>query len=113
MHSHAWAHPPLTYPHPPEKFQPLPLQPQLPPLIPPPAPTPLPPLPPPHQVDFHTSAERGAGTDANVYMQLVGERGESDVQRVVAPREAFERGTTDSFTFKWVGRHAGGPLVGL
>ncbi len=52
------------------------------------------------QVDFYTSALRGAGTDANVYFQMVGERGDGEVQRVVAPREAFERGTKDTFTYR-------------
>jgi len=52
------------------------------------------------QVAFHTSMERGAGTDANISFRLCGEKGESELQRVVAPREAFERGTVDKLTFK-------------
>lgn len=44
---------------------------------------------------------RGAGTDATVYFQLVGEKGEGEVTRIVAPREAFERGTVDTFSFKF------------
>ncbi len=43
---------------------------------------------------------RGAGTDAVVYFQLFGDRGESEVQRVVAAQEAFERGGIDSYDFK-------------
>ena len=53
-------------------------------------------------MDFHTSALRGAGTDATVYFQLVGDKGDGEVTRIVAPKEAFERGTMDTFTFKWV-----------
>lgn len=44
---------------------------------------------------------RGAGTDATVYFQLVGEKGEGEVTRIVAPKEAFERGTVDTFSFKF------------
>lgn len=43
---------------------------------------------------------RGAGTDAVVYFQLYGDGGEGEVQRVVAPKEAFERGCVDSFTYR-------------
>lgn len=52
------------------------------------------------QVEFHTTMERGAGTDANVSFKLVGEKGESKEQRVTASREVFERGTVDKFSFK-------------
>jgi len=55
------------------------------------------------QVEFHTSFERGAGTDANISFQLFGEKGEGEMQRVVASKEAFERGKVDTFVFKgWV-----------
>ncbi|GFH11596.1 uncharacterized protein HaLaN_07120, partial [Haematococcus lacustris] len=53
-----------------------------------------------YKVDFHTSRVRGAGTDATVYFQLCGEEQDSEVQRVVAPKEAFERGAVDSFSYK-------------
>jgi hypothetical protein len=52
------------------------------------------------QVEFHTSSLRGAGTDANVYFQLSGENGDSEVQRVVAGQEAFERGGVDTYTYR-------------
>lgn len=52
------------------------------------------------QVDFFTSTLRGAGTDATVYFQLTGEKGDGEVTRIVAPKEAFERGTMDTFTYK-------------
>ncbi|KAF5839075.1 Lipase/lipooxygenase [Dunaliella salina] len=55
-----------------------------------------------YAVAFHTSTERGAGTDANVSFQLFGDKGQSDWQRVVASKEAFERGTIDKFAFKGI-----------
>ena len=51
-------------------------------------------------MEFFTSACRGAGTDATVYFQLFGDSGESEVQRVVAPQEAFERGKVDTFSYR-------------
>ncbi|KAG1662011.1 hypothetical protein FOA52_009500 [Chlamydomonas sp. UWO 241] len=53
-----------------------------------------------YRLDFYTSTLRGAGTDANVYFQLIGEKGDSEVTKVAAPREAFERGSKDTFTYK-------------
>jgi hypothetical protein len=65
------------------------------------------------QVDFYTSNLRGAGTDATVFFQLVGDGGESEVQRVVAPKEAFERGGVDSFMYRWVPVVPGSALLAL
>eukprot|EP00798_Chlamydomonas_sp_ICE-L_P013676 gene13676-19564_t len=58
-----------------------------------------------YTLEFHTSTTRGAGTDATVFFQLLGEKGDSPVQRLVAPKEAFERGTCDTFTYRF--RHMG------
>ncbi|MEW5311146.1 MAG: hypothetical protein WDW38_002885 [Sanguina aurantia] len=52
-----------------------------------------------YKVEFHTSSRRGSGTDANVYFKLVGAGGESAIVRVVAPKEAFERGQVDTFSY--------------
>lgn len=49
------------------------------------------------QVTFHTSDRKGAGTDANVTCQLVGEKGESSVAELKALPQAFERGSEDQF----------------
>lgn len=60
----------------------------------------MPCYPLPVQVEFFTSTERGAGTDANVSFKLIGAKGESTFQRVVASKEAFERGSSDKFVFR-------------
>eukprot|EP01046_Picozoa_sp_COSAG06_P033716 COSAG06_NODE_3464_length_5301_cov_4.178201_1_plen_1602_part_01 len=44
-----------------------------------------------------TGNRRGAGTDANVFVDLVGESGESGRQQLESSRSNFERGRTDEF----------------
>ncbi len=54
-----------------------------------------------YKIDFHTSTLRGAGTDANVWFELVGDKGSSKAQQCRAPTDAFERGCMDSFEHRW------------
>ena len=52
---------------------------------------------------MHTSDIRSAGTDANVFMIMFGDKGDSGelaLKNSETHRDKFERGQTDVFTFK-------------
>ena len=49
------------------------------------------------RLDVITGDRRGAGTDANVFVELVGERASSGTKTLDAQRSDFERGNTDTF----------------
>jgi len=55
----------------------------------------------PVQVCFLTSPCRGAGTDSCVSLELRGSKGSSGPITVSAGHEAFQRGGSDTFTYKW------------
>lgn len=52
------------------------------------------------QVCFLTSACRGAGTDSTVSFELRGSRGSSGPITVSAGHQAFQRGGSDTFSYK-------------
>lgn len=52
------------------------------------------------QVCFLTSPCRGAGTDSCVSFELRGSKGSSGPIALSAGHEAFQRGSSDSFTYK-------------
>ena len=52
---------------------------------------------------MHTGDRRSAGTDANVYLIIFGDKGDSgelSLKNSETHRDKFERGQTDVFTFK-------------
>uniref|UniRef100_A0A061SAF0 Lipoxygenase homology domain-containing protein 1 n=1 Tax=Tetraselmis sp. GSL018 TaxID=582737 RepID=A0A061SAF0_9CHLO len=49
------------------------------------------------EIEVHTSDVKGAGTDANVFIQLHGSRGEIGPVKLDTCPENFERGTIDTF----------------
>lgn len=51
-----------------------------------------------YKLAVYTSNLKGAGTDANILVQLVGEHGETQEKKVVASPDAFERGKLDVLT---------------
>ena len=51
-------------------------------------------------LEIWTSDIRGASTDANVHVKLEGSAGSSELKKLRAPLEAFERGLKDKFTLK-------------
>ena len=66
-----------------------------------------PPKPPPdtpkrpqrvgYSATFHTGVDSGAGTDSNVYIQLIGETGVSERIEVGNGKDKFEKGSEDTF----------------
>jgi hypothetical protein len=53
------------------------------------------------QVCFLTSTCRGAGTDSCVSFELRGNQGSSGPVTVSAGYDAFQRGASDSFSYRW------------
>ena len=57
-----------------------------------------------YRVTTHTSDTRGAGTDANVFIVLHGDRGDSERQQLehagVEQKDLFEQGEEDTFAVK-------------
>ncbi len=56
-----------------------------------------------YNVSVTTSDKRGAGTDANVFIQLFGENNDSGKQKLETSKNnknKFERGQTDVFEIK-------------
>eukprot|EP01048_Picozoa_sp_COSAG05_P003976 COSAG05_NODE_197_length_14521_cov_113.902995_1_plen_1885_part_00 len=49
------------------------------------------------KIEVTTGDRRGAGTDANVFIELVGSKGSSGTKKLDAQRSDFERGNTDMF----------------
>jgi hypothetical protein len=47
-----------------------------------------------------TGTVRGAGTDANVFVKLSGDQGETDAITLQSVKGSFESGKTDTFTIK-------------
>ena len=79
-----------------------------------------------YTIDVHTGDIRGAGTDANVYCQLFGKRGDSGtrpLKRSSTHTNKFERNQMDSFVLEAVdlddltklviGHDGSGPGAGL
>jgi hypothetical protein len=50
-----------------------------------------------YKVEVHTADVKFAGTDANVFVELLGANGTSGLRRLSSSRENFERGKTDVF----------------
>jgi hypothetical protein len=50
-----------------------------------------------YEVSVTTGLLRGAGTDANVYIEVFGENGSSGRKMLDSSKKAFERGQTDVF----------------
>ncbi|KAH3764217.1 hypothetical protein Pelo_3920 [Pelomyxa schiedti] len=50
-----------------------------------------------YRITTVTADKRGAGTDANVYINIHGENGDSGVRSLDAPGNTFERGKSDDF----------------
>ena len=50
-----------------------------------------------YNVSVTTGDRRGAGTDANVYITIYGENGDSGKQKLTSGKNNFERGATDTF----------------
>jgi hypothetical protein len=50
-----------------------------------------------YKVEVKTGDIRGAGTDANVFLQLFGEHGDTGEQKLESSGNNFERGHTDTF----------------
>lgn len=50
-----------------------------------------------YQVTTVTGTERGAGTDADVYITLHGSKGDSDELNLYTGNGNFDRGATDTF----------------
>ena len=69
-----------------------------------------------YDVEFKTATEENAGTDANVYFQMIGEDGESqEIELKNIEKGYFHRGQLDRFRVraKDVGRVSNNlPLVG-
>ena len=56
-----------------------------------------------YQIEVTTGSEKGAGTDANVFIQLFGEVGDSGRQKLTKQfRDLFERGRKDTFTLEFL-----------
>jgi hypothetical protein len=55
-----------------------------------------------YKVTTVTGDRRGAGTDANVYIILHGDQGDSGKRKLEAPGNCFERGHSDNFGFEAV-----------
>ncbi|KAH3767689.1 hypothetical protein Pelo_458 [Pelomyxa schiedti] len=53
-----------------------------------------------YRVTVKTGDRRGAGTDANVYINVFGEKGESGNKKLDKPGNCFERNKTDEFGFE-------------
>lgn len=53
-----------------------------------------------YKVVVHTGDVRGAGTDANVFCSIEGDKGRTRMVKLESGRNDFERGAVDSFTFK-------------
>lgn len=53
-----------------------------------------------YYVVVKTSTAKNAGTDAQVWVNVIGKRGETGKQSLANDRENFERGRTDNFTLK-------------
>jgi hypothetical protein len=53
-----------------------------------------------YQIVVTTGNVRGAGTDANVFVQLFGDQGETAVVTLPAVKGSFESGKTDVFTIQ-------------
>lgn len=53
-----------------------------------------------YKIAVKTGDVRGAGTDANVYVQLTGESGASEEKQLESSGNNFERGKTDQFTIE-------------
>ena len=51
----------------------------------------------PHEVTVYTGDERGAGTSANVFLVMYGEKGKSDQFDLRNKSDNFERGQVDKF----------------
>eukprot|EP00047_Mylnosiga_fluctuans_P014195 m.36272 g.36272 ORF g.36272 m.36272 type:complete len:2392 (+) comp5381_c0_seq2:48-7223(+) len=51
-----------------------------------------------YELEIHTGSQRGAGTDANVFVTLHGEKGSSARTNLRAAKAAFECGSVDHFT---------------
>lgn len=52
------------------------------------------------QVCFQTSSCRGAGTDSCVSFELCGSKGSSGPINISAGHQAFQRGSSDTFTYR-------------
>ena len=55
-----------------------------------------------YKISTVTGDRRGAGTDANVYIILYGEKGDSGKRKLEAPGNSFERAKSDSFGIECV-----------
>ncbi|GIL93966.1 hypothetical protein Vretimale_245 [Volvox reticuliferus] len=53
-----------------------------------------------YTVTTHTSDIKGAGTDANVCMEMYGTKGRSGVRELTGKGNLFERGKSDTFVYK-------------
>ena len=56
-----------------------------------------------YKINVHTADVRSAGTDANVFLKIYGDKGDSgelQLKNSETHRDKFERGQTDIFTFK-------------
>jgi hypothetical protein len=65
----------------------------------------------PYQVTVVTSDVRGAGTDADVMLTMVGDKGSAGPFKLDDSKNNLERGQTDTFTVKvgfWGWRGGGG-----
>lgn len=52
-----------------------------------------------HKVDVHTSNVKGAGTDANVHIDIIGSTGSSGVRLLLSgEKDLFAKGQVDNFT---------------
>jgi hypothetical protein len=54
----------------------------------------------PYKLEITTGKIRGSGTDANVFVQLFGDQGETAVVTLPAVKGSFESGKTDVFTIQ-------------
>eukprot|EP01091_Cochliopodium_minus_P013222 TRINITY_DN4207_c0_g1_i1.p1 TRINITY_DN4207_c0_g1~~TRINITY_DN4207_c0_g1_i1.p1 ORF type:complete len:135 (+),score=46.21 TRINITY_DN4207_c0_g1_i1:47-451(+) len=55
-----------------------------------------------YNISVKTGDCRGAGTDANVFIQLFGEAGKTGVHKLDSSGNCFERGQTDEFSIECV-----------
>ena len=51
-----------------------------------------------YQIVVYTGSEENSGTDANVYITLFGENGNSDERELDNPENNFEKGRADTFS---------------
>ncbi len=56
-----------------------------------------------YKISVKTGDVRGAGTDANVFVQLIGETSDSGERKLESSGNNFERGHTDAVTFEALG----------